>query len=642
MSIVIDLDARRADRQRRIEVRVLGACLLGPPTIKGQRRLNSRLHVRPVNVRPGATVDELISVVCREPGLTVADVAQLPTTARRRFRLAALEVCGAAGDYRRLRGSHLSPDERAHAALIWRGQRQAAELPSTLVRVRERQSQLAGPTAVRSPPEGVARSIGAQPLAITQFLQSMGHVTGPHSLDRLTRSTRQLDLLGAKLPGFGFAESVRRGLGIIPRSLDLQAINSVTAISAAEGARRSVLEAVSDGSRADPIGAQLRAASTFGLLGLDRELSAVAALRDHPTGRLAAALGDQSLSRFEPQAMLPEAFSKIAGRYSVNDPILKHTLPAGWAQVLDPARADILGLFGAKAFGGTFDAQLAPFRRRITLDPFSGPGGLVGALSASGLLGKDAPWRTLIGADALRDLTRGALEWLERSSPVILLFERLRPRFAAGPLAWLLDLLSMGSAVAVMSFEADAGLEALLDHVAEALVAPGVLDSLKAGVSSAPMLPRYAREWLLKGLAELRGQPDWVGATPLLTWGVEGAYRHAARAEGLIVHRDGKDRIKLSTGGTRPANGIEVVFDHIQLDDDRVIFLKQGTYGGSGNQFRHALVSDNSDGTARRHTACLLLALTIWIERFVDANAMEITANALEARAERLQLASAA
>jgi hypothetical protein len=89
----------------------------------------------------------------------------------------------------------------------------------------------------------------------------------------------------------------------------------------------------------------------------------------------------------------------------------------------------------------------------------------------------------------------------------------------------------------------------------------------------------------------------------------------------------------MPTGGTKNADGIEVLFGYLQLDADRVRFLKRRAYGGPGNQFRHALVEDTSDDTARRHTACLLVALTIWLERFVDAEPMQVTADALEARA---------
>ena len=84
--------------------------------------------------------------------------------------------------------------------------------------------------------------------------------------------------------------------------------------------------------------------------------------------------------------------------------------------------------------------------------------------------------------------------------------------------------------------------------------------------------------------------------------------------------------------GMKPARGVEPIFERLQLDRDRVIFLKRRAYGGPGNRLRHAVVDDDSDDSIRRHAIRLLLALGIWLETFSDESPMPLITESLEGR----------
>jgi len=573
MSGIIDLDAERARRERQVEVRTLGPCRLGEPTVADLRRLHDRLWPRPAQANHAATVNELISFVVREPMLTPDDVARLPSASRRRLRTEALIVCGAAGDYRRLRGSHLSLDERAVTALRWAAGRRAREIRTTVARLAERRAQLA-----RAPVHIAARSrsptgVGGAVLGrSTRSLDLLSGVSRP--LRRFTDVTRQLGMLHTNARRLSFAGAVAdelpaltgRGLGLAPGATDVLA------------------RGIAAGAVGNPATSMWRAART-------------------PS--LASAIADASL---------------VGG--------------------IRRMQRDGLAGFGAGGIAAAVRMQT------LTVRPVSGVlgarGDVLGALTHLGVLRTPEPWRRLTGIGALTDLTRTAAGWLREHTPILIVFEQLLPRFAAGPLAWIVEVVSLRAAVALMRVEADAGLDALLDEIALALVEEDVLDAFAQTLATAGALAPYNRQWLHGGLGALRGEPDWIGAAPLLTLGVEGAYRDLARAEGLIVQRRARDLVVLPGGQTRGLNGIEALFEYLALDADRVTFLRQRAYGGPGNELRHALVQDRSAATARRHVGSMLLALGICPERFVDAGAMDIAAVALEAHADRLDAPVAA
>lgn len=134
---VIDLHAVEP-QPRVLEVHGVGRCVVCSPTLRAHLRLAGHLDGNPFRVDQGRCVDELISVCVREPRLTPAAVRRLPAPACRRLRLGALEAAGVASDYRRLRGSHLTADERAYAALRWRADRRRVESERLMRSLRDR------------------------------------------------------------------------------------------------------------------------------------------------------------------------------------------------------------------------------------------------------------------------------------------------------------------------------------------------------------------------------------------------------------------------------------------------------------------------------------------------------------------------
>lgn len=134
-----DLNRQRARRD--LHVRGVGDFVLQDLSFEAERRLWPFLRRWPHVPTYGACVDEFISAVVVEPVLTPEDVGAFPMRVRQQLRLAALDIVGAARDYRRLRGSHLSMDERAFASLYWRRERQLEDGQAIIDRLRARRAK---------------------------------------------------------------------------------------------------------------------------------------------------------------------------------------------------------------------------------------------------------------------------------------------------------------------------------------------------------------------------------------------------------------------------------------------------------------------------------------------------------------------
>lgn len=114
----------------------LGRVVLRGPTMSVERRL-SLAYERPVHLSYRRFVNDLIAGCATTP-LSVEEVDALPEFSRARLRNAMAEVAGADRWLRRLRGSHLSGDERLFAAMLWEHREQRRRVRALLTGERQR------------------------------------------------------------------------------------------------------------------------------------------------------------------------------------------------------------------------------------------------------------------------------------------------------------------------------------------------------------------------------------------------------------------------------------------------------------------------------------------------------------------------
>jgi hypothetical protein len=82
-------------------------------------------------------VSEVLGLALAPPRRT-GDVEMLMEPDRARLRLALVAACGCEREWRKLHGSHLSPDERLMAVMVWRSRRHER----LFTRLRERRREL--------------------------------------------------------------------------------------------------------------------------------------------------------------------------------------------------------------------------------------------------------------------------------------------------------------------------------------------------------------------------------------------------------------------------------------------------------------------------------------------------------------------
>jgi hypothetical protein len=181
---VIDKDAMEP-QLRTLEVRGVGRCIMRSPTWRGLLRLDGHLDGNPFRADQHRCVDELISLCVREPRLNPSTVRRLPAHARQRLRLGALEAVGVDSNYRRLRGSHLSADERAYAALRWRADHRRAESEQLMRSLRDKVVPVPEVSRAASRLARVARLAGTAPVR--------------DAIEGAQRWSRPLDHLGLSL-----------------------------------------------------------------------------------------------------------------------------------------------------------------------------------------------------------------------------------------------------------------------------------------------------------------------------------------------------------------------------------------------------------------------------------------------------------
>jgi hypothetical protein len=238
-----------------------------------------------------------------------------------------------------------------------------------------------------------------------------------------------------------------------------------------------------------------------------------------------------------------------------------------------------------------------------------------------------------------QEIVTRSLEIAGRGTLVVVVFDELRESLDGSPLRFLTSVVDIETAVVLMRVETARGREAVLDGMASAVVDSDVLRAVEDGLDglSAKLSPMNRRR--LRGvLAKLSEEPtDWLAISDSLTLGVEAAFRSGAEKEGLAVRRPirGKNTQYLMVGSRpRPLSGIEMLFEHVGLNDERVAFLKRLAFGGPGNVFRHGGPGhgDEDEGDYRRQAVAMVLAFVLWFEAHGDRRPLEALASAVEVR----------
>lgn len=606
---VIDLDTIQPQPQpqpRTLDVRGVGRCVVQAPSWHAELRLDRHLTFRPVRANHRACVDELISACVREPRLSPSAVRTLRPHARRWLRLASLEAVGAASDYRRLGGSHLSANERAYAALRWRADRQRAESQRLRRRLRDQRDK-----TLRIPAGAAELARVGASSPVRAAMAAVKHTTG---------LTHALSSSLAKTVNLGLSSRLQEHVTRLAR--DASAVEAFRATgnkpwdARVAFAARPETEGLTRALRIP--GEDLIRQMTRGFLGTGL-----------PKGWSAQQLVSNAFEAERLRVRLDVGAYRMRGLgQSLDTSRLLHEQVRGFAH----SELSRLARLGVAGNGLLTTRQIHELARGTSVSRLVHE--QMTDISRS-FLGGSLAHRAITEFDALRGIGAAAaraFEWAEGQRPLLVVFEELLPRWASEPLAFLLEIVSLGAALVLMKLERTAGVVAVLDALVPALTAPEVVEALQRGVESAPQLSAYNREFLLGGLDHLaKDDSNWVMAVAGLSPGVEGAYRDVARSTGLTrPNKKGKDMLILPTGGTKTANGVEAIFEHMDIDEGYVMFLKLRAYGPAGNPFRHGAVQDESLEAARRHAAALALALAIWLEQFVDRSAMQTVCDSIE------------
>jgi hypothetical protein len=509
-----------------------------------------------------------------------------------------------------LGGSHLSANERAYAALRWRADRQRAESQRLRRRLRDQRDQRDKTLRIPAGAAELARVGASSP--VRAAMAAVKHTTG---------LTHALSSSLAKTVNLGLSSRLQEHVTRLAR--DASAVEAFRATgnkpwdAGVAFAARPETEGLTRALRI--LGEDLTRQMTRGFLGTGL-----------PKGWSAQQLVSNAFEAERLRVRLDVGAYRMRGLgQSLDTSRLLHEQVRGFAH----SELSRLARLGVAGNGLLTTRQIHELARGTSVSRLVHE--QMTDISRS-FLGGSLAHRAIADFDALRGIAGAAaaraFEWAEGQRPLLVVFEELLPRWAREPLAFLLEIVSLGAALVLMKLERTAGATAVLDALVPALTAPEVVEALQRGVESAPQLSAYNRQFLLGGLAHLTEDgPNWVMAVAGLSPGVEGAYRDVARSTGLTrPNKKGKDELILPAGVTKPAHGVEALFEHMDLDEGYIMFLKLRAYGPSGNPFRHGAVQDESPEAARRHAAALALALAIWLEQFVDRSAMQTVCDSIE------------
>jgi hypothetical protein len=131
-----EIEDRRGERTVRLRTSGFESCTVRAPSWDVHESLDWYFR-HPARVSASTFVTEVITASL-VPARPAHDVARLAERERARLRVAVIAACGREREWRRLRGSHLAPDERLMAVLVWRWR----ESERLIARLRERRREL--------------------------------------------------------------------------------------------------------------------------------------------------------------------------------------------------------------------------------------------------------------------------------------------------------------------------------------------------------------------------------------------------------------------------------------------------------------------------------------------------------------------
>jgi hypothetical protein len=197
----------------RLAVRELGACTVAPLPF-GTELWSVEEFEQPWRTNYWRFASVLIAGALEED-VTPEQVERLSDHSRARLRRALVTVCELEGDYRRLRGSHLSLDERLYAVFLWRFERFREKTGRLVASGMSAVGRALVPTveSLAGQFQRVARSV--IPPAVEGLVRGGDRLLAGVPVERLTAAHVQLDGLVETLEGQGYRRAVALG---IPRN----------------------------------------------------------------------------------------------------------------------------------------------------------------------------------------------------------------------------------------------------------------------------------------------------------------------------------------------------------------------------------------------------------------------------------------
>lgn len=556
-TLVLGLDTRE---QQPVQLRTPGfeSSVVRCPTLTDDSV--ERFLRCPARASACAFVTELLAV-CLAPARRPREVAALPESDRARLRLALVAASGREREWRKLRGSHLTADERLMALMVWR--RQDQERLFKRLRERRRELAVASKVAAGELAPQVKVPVGALGRAVTSMVEAQKMLMPMCALSDYSMSVKPLTpfpnycaelldpvrLLGVTV---GLAKSVHVG----PSSLMFGGVNVLppSPDPAMTTAARLVRDLYTDPS---PL---------------------VVALAGGPNSFIWSELMRTGLALGAP----------------------------AWMETVRTMSDGLLGMQTVQALGDAGRGVVSSLK----LDP-----------EAAALLriqSQAALWRMPVMpglvdlGETLQRYIRAPLwefpeEWEEA--------DRFMERWERQALWYLLSQFGLHALLRLAKL-GRAEVEEVLLQALEAVVTDGeVVPALRTAVANAPHLDRFPRGHLDHALEQAE-KGSYIPASGSLYPGLEGAFGEVGCARALITpERKWADQPK-------KAVNFETMVKRLGLDDEFELFIVTAVFGDVGNRYRHGY-GDATRGV-RRQVLFGIAVLAGWLQEFAGVSALDV------------------
>jgi len=574
------LDLTSSEKQLSLRTSGFESCTVHPPAWNHERALR-RFYSRPVRADVHTFVNELLAMSLA-PRPRASEVAKLPGHERARLRCAVVSVCKREGDWKALHGSHLSPDERLFALMLWRWE----ESENVRVILRQEHEKFDAQRSMLTPALSfpVAAGLGA-----SNSLQAVAEFA---SMPALSPGLAEL-----------FDVSVPAALGL-PDSLQA-AVGEFASMRAAAAEHQKMVDKLSVFSD-DSLRLGLRLGMPFkpSLLTMVEDVSASVA-------------GWQSV------------FDTTKRYHEMTEALVHYSVPSVRATGL--AHLAGLDLGTSKAIESLVRTIADPGLMGAieTLSSWKGDGHI--AQIAAGLgTGSLLPQFLGVGEDLRRQM-----EPMQEFMAVVRVVERFDRRWQQRALYYILgrfnDLCDVWEMHALTSLNEVEVEEAIL-FALEDVVSDGTFTSLmRAAVAKAPHLNDSQRIHLDHAL-EHAAEGKYVHASPPLYQGLEGAFWQVAYVK-TIVTLERRDPARLSK---------KIEFDsmvkRLGIPPEFKTFVNRALFGTVGDRYRHG----GAGSGERRQVLLGVAALAGWCQEFAGEPAFDLliesAAEVLPGAVERARL----